>query len=63
MTTERIRYPDNLYLRLEVFKSGRKMKDIADSIGVSRELLSNTINGHYKGVNVIPKLKKELGIY
>ncbi|WP_097133701.1 hypothetical protein [Pedobacter xixiisoli] len=57
-----IRYPENLPLRFEVFKSGRKMKELAKAIGISRELLSYTINGHYKGINVVPKLKKELGI-
>ncbi|NJN27184.1 MAG: hypothetical protein HC819_14990 [Cyclobacteriaceae bacterium] len=61
--TSRIRkYPDNLKLKDPVIESGRTIKHIASKIGVSREALSNTLNGHYKGSIIIPKLKRELGI-
>ncbi|MCH7400092.1 hypothetical protein MM236_19005 [Belliella sp. DSM 107340] len=53
-------YPENTYLAVEVFKSGMTVKAIAEKIGVSRFILSRTINGHYKGNNIVPKLKKEL---
>lgn len=49
-------------LKLEIVKSRRTIKEIAEKIGVSREVLTNTVNGHYKGVEVIKKLKSELNI-
>ncbi len=57
-----VKYPENLYLRFEIFKSGRQSQELAQKIGVSRLIISRTINGHYKGINVVPKLKQELGI-
>ena len=59
---KRVRYPENLKLKLEVVKSGRSITDLAKDIGVSRLVLSQTVNGHYKGANVVPLLKQELGI-
>jgi len=56
------RYPDNLLFKLEIVKSRRTIKEIAAKIGISREVLTNTVNGHYKGVEVIKKLKSELNI-
>lgn len=55
-----IKFPENLYLRLEVFKDERTHQEIADAIHVSRKVLSDTINGKYKGTNVVPKLLAEL---
>lgn len=57
---KKIKYPENLYLRLEVFKDKRTQQEIADAIKVSRKVLSDTINGKYKGTNIIPKLLLEL---
>ncbi|MFC3199055.1 hypothetical protein ACFOET_15630 [Parapedobacter deserti] len=59
---KKARYPQNLSLKLEIVKSRRTIKEIAEKIGVSREVLTNTVNGHYKGVEVIKKLKSELNI-
>lgn len=59
---ERVRYPENLHLKVEIVKARRNIGEVADAIGISRELLSRTVNGHYKGINVVPILKKELGI-
>lgn len=59
---ERVRYPENLQLKVEIVKAGRQVGEVASAIGVSREVISNTINGHYKGTNLIPKIKAELGI-
>lgn len=56
------RYPDNLLFKLEIVKSRRTIKEIAAKIGISREVLTNTVNGHYKGVEVIKKLKSELNL-
>lgn len=57
-----VKYPENLYLRLEVFKDQRTIQEIADKIGVSRKVISDTINGKYKGLNIVPALRKELGL-
>jgi len=57
-----IRYPENLRLKHLIIKSGITIKHLANEIGVSREVLSNTVNGHYKGVNVIPALLRQLGL-
>ncbi|WP_339876967.1 hypothetical protein [uncultured Algoriphagus sp.] len=54
------RYPENKYLSIEVFKSEMTQEQIAELIGCSRKTLNETINGHYKGVNIIPKLKAVL---
>lgn len=56
----KVRYPENLPLKLAIVQSGRTVTELADTIGVSRLVLSNTINGHYKGTNVIRKLKEEI---
>ncbi|SOD20234.1 hypothetical protein [Pedobacter xixiisoli] len=60
MNEPKIRYPENLVLKAEVEKSGRTIEELADAIGVFSLLLSHTINGYYKGTNIIAKLKKEL---
>lgn len=59
---KKVKYPENLYLRIEVFKSGVLYKNLAEKIGVSKLVLSQTVNGHYKGTNIVPKIKQELGI-
>jgi DNA-binding XRE family transcriptional regulator len=55
-----IKYPENVYLRIEVFKDGRTQDEIAKDIGFSRKVLNETINGKYKGTNLIPALKESL---
>ena len=57
-----VKYPENLPLKVEVVKSGRTIKELAEKIGYSRIILQQTVNGHYKGVNVVPRLKEELGL-
>lgn len=54
------KYPQNLPLKKMVQASGRPIKEIAEKIGYSRVALSLTVNGHYKGDNIVPKLKKEI---
>lgn len=57
-----VKYPENLPLGVEVFKSGMTQDELATKVGCSRKTLNQTIRGHYKGVNIVPKIKKELGI-
>jgi DNA-binding Xre family transcriptional regulator len=60
VTKKEIKYPENLELKVDVIRSGRSIKSLAQSIGVSRQVLNLTVNGHYKGVNIIKLLKAEL---
>lgn len=57
-----IRYPQNLPLKHFLKQSGRSVQHIADKIGVTREVVSNTIHGHYKGENIKPLIMAELNI-
>lgn len=59
---EKIKYPENTYLREEIAKSGKSVTYIAKKLNVSREILSRTIHGKHKGDNLIPLIKIELGI-
>lgn len=60
MEEKKIKYPDNLYLRVLVFEDPRTQQEIADAIGFSRKTLNDTINGKYKGENLIPILLENL---
>ncbi|WEK18192.1 MAG: hypothetical protein P0Y49_15480 [Candidatus Pedobacter colombiensis] len=57
-----IKYPENLHLKDFISQSGISIKHLANEIGISREVLSNTVNGHYKGGNIVPQLLMKLGI-
>lgn len=60
---EKIKYPENLHLRLKVFQDDRTQEEIAQAIGFSRKVLNETINGKYKGTRVIPVLLQDLENY
>ena len=62
VTKKNVRYPENLPLKDEVTASGVSINQFAARIGVTREVLSQTVNGHYKGVRIVKELKKELAI-
>jgi DNA transposition AAA+ family ATPase len=53
---KKIIYPQNIYLKGLIAVSGQTVSHFAKTIKVSRRTLSLTINGHYKGDNVVPKL-------
>lgn len=53
-------YPDNLILKQRILKSGRSITYYAKQLGVSVVVLNSTVNGHYKGGNIIPKLEQVL---
>ena len=59
-TKENVKYPDNLYLRDLIRASGQSVKYVAVKINVSRQTVSNTINGHYKGENIVPLIENHL---
>ncbi|GEM_PF-1562814 len=43
------KYPENIQFKLEIVKARRTIKEVAEKIGVSREILTKMVNGHYKG--------------
>ena len=57
---ENRRYPENLALKAKVALSGQTVSYWAMRIGCSREVLSNTINGNYKGVDISKRLEEEM---
>lgn len=57
MAQQKVKYPDNLHLKKMVKDSGRSIKWYAGMMKVTRTTISLTINGHYKGNNIVPKLK------
>ncbi len=59
---KKIKYPQNLPLNEAIKESGRSIQHIADKIGLSREVVSNTVHGHYKGTNICPLIIKELNL-
>lgn len=61
-SNKKVKYPENLPLRMEVFKAGRTITDLAKEIGISRLVLSQVVNGHYKGSNIVPQLKDILNL-
>lgn len=57
---ENVKYPENLPLKDKVKSSGKTVKFIAKELKISRRVLSDVINGNYKGGNIIPKLENYL---
>lgn len=53
---KKVKYPDNLSLKGLVVASGRTIAWYAAQIGVDRQTVSQTVNGHYKGTNIVPRL-------
>ena len=53
-------YPENLVLKGQIAMSGETVSYWADKIGYSRKVVSDTINGRYKGEKVVPKLQQAL---
>lgn len=60
LAEKKIKYPENTYLEVLVKDSGKSVKHLAKQIPCSRKVLSDTIHGHYKGTNIIPKLTEIL---
>jgi hypothetical protein len=51
-----VKYPQNLYLKGEIDKSGMRHDKLAEQLNIDKQLLSRTINGHYLGKNIKPRL-------
>lgn len=57
-----VRFPDNLELKGRVVASGITITDLAEQLGVSRLVVSTTLNGHKKGINIVPAIEKVLEV-
>lgn len=55
-----VKYPENLGLRSDLKETGLSIAQMAKRIECSRETLSLTVNGWYKGTNIVPRLKTEI---
>lgn len=53
---KKVNYPQNLYLKEEIAKSGMRHDALAKMLNIDKQLLSRTINGHYLGKNIKPRL-------
>ena len=62
VATKEVKYPENLPLKAAIDSRGIKVAFLARKFGLSRNVMSQVINGHYKGNNIVPLIKKELGI-
>jgi DNA transposition AAA+ family ATPase len=59
---KQVKFPENLKLKEAIKAADRSVKGVAKSIGYNRCDVSNTINGHKKGIYIVPAIKKELGL-
>ncbi|QTE35992.1 hypothetical protein J3L18_23040 [Mucilaginibacter gossypii] len=56
-SNKKVKYPENLPLRDSIKESGKSISFLAGKLNISRVVLSNLVNGHYKGNNIVPRLK------
>ncbi len=54
------KYPENLKIKGQMAAANITSTEMAQRIGMSRHTVNMTINGHYKGQNVVPMIEKEL---
>lgn len=59
-TTKKIKFPENLRLKSLIEEKGQSVAFVAKKIGYSRVVVSNTVNGHYKGTEIVPLIEKHL---
>jgi len=60
MAKKKVKFPENLHLKKQIEESGRSITYYAGKLKLSRLVVSNTVNGHYKGTNIVPRLKELL---
>lgn len=61
-TEKNIKYPGNIRLKGLIAVSEFTIDELAKKLNISRQVLSNTINGHYKGVNIVPRIEEILKV-
>jgi plasmid maintenance system antidote protein VapI len=52
-----LKFPENLLVKEEIIQKGIKQTHIAKKLGVSNIIINRTLNGHHKGINLIPAIK------
>ena len=58
--TKKQLFPENLELKARMVKSGITQGELSKRMGVSRQAINEVLNGHRKGINLIPKINEEL---
>lgn len=53
-SAKKVRFPENLKLKGEIVMRGITITKLAEELNVSRLVVSDTLNGYKKGVNIIP---------
>jgi len=61
-TEKNIKYPENIRLKGLIAVSDFTIDELAKKLNISRQVLSNTINGHYKGINIVPRIEEILKV-
>lgn len=57
---KKVKFPENLELKGEVISRRITLTKLAKELKVSRLVISHTLNGHKKGVNIIPAIENYL---
>lgn len=60
MEKQKVKFPDNLKVKGKVIENRISITQLSEEIGVSRVSVNNTLNGHKKGINIIPAIQKYL---
>jgi len=60
MAKKKVKFPENLPLKTMLKESDRSVAYLVKKLKVSRTIISQTLNGHYKGINIVPKIKELL---
>lgn len=53
---KKVKFPENLLLKKQLKETGRSLTWYAEKLGISFQAVSTTVNGHKKGINIVPKL-------
>lgn len=60
MEDKKVKFPDNLSLKGRVVANRLTITWVAQQLGVSRVAVSDTLNGHKKGINIVPAVEELL---
>lgn len=60
MEKQQVKFPENLIVKGKVIENRISITKLSEAIGVSRVSVNNTLNGHKKGVNIIPAIQQYL---
>lgn len=60
MEKQKVRFPDNLIIKGKVIEKRISITKMSEDLKVSRVAVTNTLNGHKKGINIIPAINEYL---